>query len=315
MKLFALTEYGRYCGYGHLYRVKALVKALEHRGAEVVLTAHRVDALEEVESYRKRAQELLPLVFQYDAVIVDSYLLERDFFEALPREKLIVIDDNARLHYQARLLINPNIYAPELFYGDGFAEQLLLGGTYSLLREELFAGKRPLFQIAQEIKRVLVSLGGGGSQEILENIISFLLFQKKEVKVIVPQEMGTLPGDVEVLSVLDASQMAECYMQSDVVIAGGGQSLNEIAALGGVAVPILLAENQHRNVEGFLQLGWIPGVVVPGVDMGVQIQKYMGQIGEAKKRRQLSEMGPQLVHPGGANKCADVIINTILLKG
>lgn len=315
MKVVALAEYGSYCGYGHLYRTKALIKALEQKDIEVFLTAHRTDSLEDVEAYRQRARELLPLMAQSDAVVVDSYLLEREFFEVLPHEKLMVIDDNARLHYRARLLINPNIYAPELSYNDNFAKQLLLGGDYSLLRKELFDWKQPCFQVQPEIKRVLVSLGGGGSQEILEIIISFLLSQKKEVWVIVPQAIGALPDGVEVLSGLDARGMAECYVQSDVVISGGGQSLNEIAALGGIAIPVLLVENQRRNVEGFLHQEWIPGVISPDSDIERQLQRCMDQISDLEKRRQLSELGPRLIRPDGANKCADVIIDTILPKG
>ncbi|HBE44959.1 MAG TPA: hypothetical protein DDW17_05780 [Deltaproteobacteria bacterium] len=91
-------------------------------------------------------------------------------------------------HYHADILLNQNIYAPELNYSCDEDTILLLGSRYVLLRKEFLKYKDFKRTIPKKAKNILVTLGGADPDNVTLKVIKALNLMGDpdiEVKVVV----------------------------------------------------------------------------------------------------------------------------------
>ena len=70
-------------------------------------------------------------------------------------------------------------------------------------------------------------------------------------------DLPECPKGVKVYRELDAGQLKEVFLQSDLVVSAGGQTLFELAALRVPTIAIKVADNQEEDLTGLMTLGFL----------------------------------------------------------
>jgi spore coat polysaccharide biosynthesis predicted glycosyltransferase SpsG len=88
-------------------------------------------------------------------------------------------------------------------------------------------------------------------------------FPELKLKVIlgssVPDINSNFSG-VQIYRSLNAVDIRDVFLSSDLVISAGGQTLFELAALGIPTIPVQVMDNQTEDIDGFLTLGFFDEV-------------------------------------------------------
>jgi len=206
--------------------------------------------------------------------------------------KLLVVEDFVRLEeYQCDMVLNYNVYAPDLVYNAPGA-RLLLGLKYVPLRREILAAERRR-RTRKRAKTVLVSLGG--SNVAIDGIVGIL------------EEAG-----YDVIFGGPGMAMVEALSSADMAVLAGGSTLYEAAYLGLPAVVLCIAQNQERNAVSMSEVGvvhyggWL-GDVSPN-----RLREMIGELAADKdERERLAAAGQALVDGRGAQR----VVKAMLARG
>jgi UDP-2,4-diacetamido-2,4,6-trideoxy-beta-L-altropyranose hydrolase len=123
-----------------------------------------------------------------DAVVVDSYHVDGQFFERLRAAGLFVIaNDDLALHpFPCQLVVNGGAHACELPYRSSSGDtRFLLGPEYALLRPEF--RDLPRRAVCAVARNILVTLGGADPRNLMPRLLGLL---------------AELPGDFEVAAII-----------------------------------------------------------------------------------------------------------------
>jgi spore coat polysaccharide biosynthesis predicted glycosyltransferase SpsG len=234
--------------------------------------------------------------------IVDHYDAGVSYFKSL-RERGMeagVIDDLAdRDLRDASWIMNP---APGFgldSYASFESQDLLLGPSYALLREDFARARKRLrrtFDTADA--NVAVMFGGGQTGELSERTRAALTRTER-------------PPEIRVAAGLSATQMCDLMEWADVAISAGGQTCWELACMGVSAIVVTLAENQVANVRAVVTCGF-------GIDAGpwngettpARVAALAADLLEDAARRELmSKAGASLIDGMGAGRAARELRN------
>jgi spore coat polysaccharide biosynthesis predicted glycosyltransferase SpsG len=167
---------------------------------------------------------------------------------------------------------------------------------------------------AGDVRRVLVSLGGGPRVGLTRAIVHELRRRHPQVEFLVTQAMaadarGVAPRRVRVVRA--TSGLTPWFGRVDVAVVGGGVSLYEAVAAGvsTVAVPVVPA--QRPTIRGFEQLQ----LTVGGVAANVSARRVVTQVASrfdalvanTAWRRRVTRLGPSLIDGRGARRVARAI--------
>lgn len=324
-------------GLGHLQRCLSLARALQLKGYEALFVMHTDEGanrrvrefgfglqnLAEGIPLRQDQDQTLEFAEQEkaDIAVVDSYEVDEEYLLALRESGFLVvsIDDLAQLNFPSHIVVNGNIYGPELPYRSLTGDtKFLLGTKYTLLREEFW--EVPKREIRDEVRTVLVTLGGADRYNLTPMILEVLdgMGGDFSITVIVGpffENRDEIRQMVERLSkpvtLLDAPQrVRDVMLGSDLAISGGGQTLYELAATGTPTVALCLADNQRRNVQKVEERG--VGVCIEDVGKSTFKEDLAGAVGEFmgsyEKRASMSRVGQELVDGKGAWRMAGAIV-------
>lgn len=281
-------------GTGHLMRCLALAQAWQAAGGRVrLLMATEVPVLQA--RLQAEGMEVMRLaappgslqdagetakiagVHGSDWVVVDGYQFGADYQRLIKDSgfRLLCIDDYGHAtHYCADLVLNQNIYAHKGFYSSREPGTcLLLGTRYALLRRE-FSAWRGWHREAPEIAgKILITLGGGDSDNVTLRVIKALRrpgLENLEAVVVIGganphrqelrRELRDFPHPVRLMS--NVSDMPGLMAWADMAVTGAGSTCWELAFMGLPALTIVLADNQRPVAENLeargvvVNLGW-----------------------------------------------------------
>ena len=300
MNLYIRADADGKIGAGHVMRCIALAQGWQYQGGTVTFISHcesnaikdrilqegfQFIAIDNPHPHPDDLSRTLKFLKQPSDVnlhpseawlVLDGYHFTPAYQKAI-REAgihLLVIDDMNHLScYHADILLNQNIYAPELKYHCDDDTTLLLGTRYVLLRKEFLKYGNFNHQIPERARNILVTLGGADPDNVTLKVIEALKLlgdQDIEVKIVIgpanshretlSRSLSATNLEAEFLP--DPPNMPELMAWADMAISAGGSTCWELAFMGLPSLIVLLAENQGALVDhtvrqqAAVSLGW-----------------------------------------------------------
>ncbi len=190
-------------------------------------------------------------------LLVDSYYVTDAYLKKLRGYgPVILLEDFGKRVYPADMVINYNAPADPEGYRrlyEGTGTRLLIGSRYAPLREQF--GKRT-YKIAEEVREVLITTGGGDGENIAGQLLTSLYRESLRFHLVVGQFN---PSYAELKRVADThggitlhsnvTDMAGLMSRTDIAVTAGGSTIYELAALGIPFICFSYAENQEALTE------------------------------------------------------------------
>ena len=239
-------------GLGHVMRCLALAEEFAGNGYSPEFV---INGSAKVTDFRYKnfcVPQLWPNYTHHDLCVVDSYAISEREMEGIWRSagSCLWIDDENRRAYPGGTVVNPSLFGDELGY-DNPGVKHLLGTDYIILRRAF--RRREAKVVNEKIKELTIIMGGTDAKNLLPEIakrLSRIACNKN----IISASQADFPG-YNMLSRLSAEQMADIFLQSDLVISAGGQTVNELIQMNTPAILIEAAENQRNNINAAVNRG------------------------------------------------------------
>jgi UDP-2,4-diacetamido-2,4,6-trideoxy-beta-L-altropyranose hydrolase len=336
MRVDCTIETGR----GHFSRSLVLAQALKCQGVKVAwmgaldeLAQHRLGSsgiINYTAQHRAGspadADALVKLVRELSAAaaVLDNYAFDPHYQRYLFEQQIpcALFDDIAHHSaYNCDVIINHNPYATQSLYPmRSDHTRLLLGGAYTLLREE-FTKKS---NIAISFTDIVITLGGGDVGQWLQPLIQMVtpLLASYRAKVLlsgIEQNRNVVKeldnGNSRIEWLFDAADIAAQMAHAAVAITAGGTSCWELASQGVPMVVMQLADNQRLVAE------YIASQNV-GVNLGqfdiidsTEFQSTLRNLlGAPQMLKAMAENASALVTPNGADTLGAALITLFKLK-
>lgn len=269
MRVKIFTEGGKDIGLGHISRCSSLYNEIANRGIRVDFIVYgdigKIDFLNYINIINENwldKEYLLNTLTLDDYIIVDSYKATKEIYDFISEntKKVLFIDDIGRIAYPEGIILNPSLDSSHIDYSYSSNSILLSGPEYVILRDPFRAVKRE--GISNEVKRVLIMMGGtdirGLTPLIIDNIcrnmlnIEFnIVTGSEDLEKIKSQISET--NNITFHNNLDAAQMMELMMSSDLAITGAGQTIYELLATQTPFIAVQVIENQENNIKSLLK--------------------------------------------------------------
>jgi UDP-2,4-diacetamido-2,4,6-trideoxy-beta-L-altropyranose hydrolase len=259
-----------------------------------------------------------------DWLVIDHYGIDHRWEERVRTAscKILVIDDLAQAKHSCDVLLNQNLVADAQARYRALVPatcRLLTGPRFALLREEFRACRESLKRNFDQVRNLLVFLGGadpdGASLRIL-NVLDAMRPREFKVTVVLgaasPHRTTVERAYAERAGfevIIQSSNVAQLMAAADLAIGAGGVSAWERCCLGLPSIVIAIAENQLEVSKAaaaagaFLYLGSSADI---SDDELVASLKVMN--GNASLRRSLSETGMRLVDGRGCERAARAVL-------
>lgn len=230
--------------------------------------------------YRYMMRELPQLenIFdkESDVLLVDSYQVSREYYIALRKLVKTACLEDMGDSYPVDLLINYNIYAPQLEQNynsqnqndepsDIYPEQVLLGAKYMPLRKAF--QKPSKYAVRDKVKNVTITTGGSdpffAASALASALISDSYIRENNIHLhivsgpfnsFVNQLKGKYKECKNVTIHESVKDMRRLFLHSDVVISATGSTIYEISSLGVPMIVFYFAENQRQGAEALEKL-------------------------------------------------------------
>lgn len=273
MRVIIITEGYQSTGYGHITRCLSLFQAFQSRGITPLMIVngdeparHFLEGSEYLLlNWLDNTGELLGKIDANSLVIVDSYKAGEEFYTALKSScaLLAVIDDYMRLDYDAHIIINGTIGSEKYPYKREGRVKYLLGSSYIPLRSEFLNVKERCTK--ENISSVLITMGGQDIRDLTAPVIKLLLekYPGLIITAIVKKEFNIdfeyFAGfpNLKFVFDADAKKMKELMEEADIAVTAAGQTLYELARTGTPPVAVIVADNQIKNLKGWIESGFI----------------------------------------------------------
>lgn len=277
-------------GWGHVIRCLALGETLAARGAAVEFVtrelprelAGRIASRGIAARVLEASSPAQPVDWQADAaatgaaigaaggrpdwLIVDHYGLDDRWETAVSgyADRILAIDDlEARRHACSVLLDQtPGRNAAEYAGLTSKRCRLLLGPKWALLRSQFAASREAALErwaSAQQVKRILVNLGGTDSRGLLQAVVRGIAGSgvKAAVDVMIGADRPEIANLVrewvgeglEISVLANVENVARVMARADMAIGAAGTSSWERCALGLPTLLIVVADNQRANAR------------------------------------------------------------------
>jgi UDP-2,4-diacetamido-2,4,6-trideoxy-beta-L-altropyranose hydrolase len=196
-------------------------------------------------------------------IILDGYGFNVEYQQLLKGEGfcLMCVDDIAKEHFAADILLNQNINAGKMTYSTEGYTRFFLGPQHVLLRREFISAKNGFKRkISKKIKNILVTMGGGDVGNITARVLNALTRLKDKtlhIKAIIGPVNHNYRNiiksgssiDIEVLHNVDY-EMPELMKWADLGIVAGGSTIFEAQYLG---LPLLCC-----NLVSHQKINYVP---------------------------------------------------------
>ena len=189
-----------------------------------------------------------------NVILVDSYSADDRYLEALGRlGHLALMDDTGERRRPVECVVNYNAQAREEHYRElyaGSGSRLLVGSRYVPVRPQfLHRG----YQVREQVREVLITAGGGDSQNLAGRILERLLEYPAVFHVVTGRfhphqdslDRLAAGSGGRVLLHHDVKDMAGLMGKCDLAVTAGGSTVYELAVMGVPFVCFSCADNQE----------------------------------------------------------------------
>ncbi len=326
-KIHIFTEGGRKIGFGHITRCLALYQGFCEKGLKPVIVVSGDESLDGLLSgvrvlrfdWLKERREALALVRGADIAVIDSYKAGLDFYrEAASVVPVpVYVDDNKRLDYPRGVIVNGNVHADSLGFRKKPHSKYLLGTEYALMRREFW--KCPRHVYSGTVSSIMVTFGGTDADNRTCAVLRILskLYPDAVKRVVVTGAMRyarSIDAERDSRTILeinpDAAGMKRIMVASDIAVSAGGQTTNELAAMGVPSVLFCVADNQRSIVAAWSRRGVCRSVVPDPGDTGTKgFTSVFGKVcADSMLRRNMGESGRRLVDGKGVLRTVDAVL-------
>jgi UDP-2,4-diacetamido-2,4,6-trideoxy-beta-L-altropyranose hydrolase len=249
-----------------------LIKSINH----LVLTLPRNNSFQSDDFYlnwlgatqEQDAEQTIKAISEnIDLLIVDSYALDEKWHQKLRchAKTIMLIDDLMNRQFDCDVLLNQNLGIHKKDYRNKVLKgcELLLGCDYALLRPE-FSKLREKALVkrkgTQEIKNILISMGGSDIKNITYNILKNIS-NSYNIVVVLGREspynkmLENYAKNKKITIIIDANNMAELMLSADLAIGAGGSTSWERCCLGLPTLLYVTANNQRTIAENLEKIG------------------------------------------------------------
>lgn len=202
-----------------------------------------------------------------DCLVVDSYMVTREYIHSLSKViKIVYFDDLFSDQYDVDILINYNLYHILFPYRKAYESKktkLLLGGRYVPLREQFRLAGEANMKFSHEIQ-VLLICGGGDRYRILPDVIKKIRTSDSEwlKSLVLNVVIGTYNYELEEIIkqkeeygninvYINVENMAELMQRSDFAISAASTVLYELCAMKVPTIFFCMADNQEYDKKAF----------------------------------------------------------------
>ena len=227
-------------------------------------------------SQEQDAQETIAVIQKnkQDWLIVDHYALEQKWETQMRPHvrKIMVIDDLANRQHDCDILFDQTYGREITDYQSLISEncKLLLGSGNALLRPDFTKLRSTALQRREQyniIKRIMISMGSMDGANITPKIIEALTHIDWKTKPIIDvvltsgaPHIATVKeiaanSELTVNVLVDASNMADLILKSDLAIGSGGTTSWERCCLALPTILIILSKNQKKIGENLARTG------------------------------------------------------------
>jgi UDP-2,4-diacetamido-2,4,6-trideoxy-beta-L-altropyranose hydrolase len=273
-------------GMGHIMRCLTIADAFQRKGRKCmfVLADESVKNFVEKRGFptiilntdfgklENELEQLIPLICSLETqwIFVDSYYVSETYFKRLSDFcKVAYIDDLAMFAYPVDVLINYNVYAPDIGYKELYVKgnvsfpKTILGSNYAPLRDEFrsirFREQNP------KCMRVLLSTGGADPIHLALEFVNYIIEHSEEDEFEFHVVLGALNPDKDKIKRLasqceniiihqNVQNMVELMISCDIAVSAAGSTLYELCACGVPTITYVLADNQLLGDEAFQKL-------------------------------------------------------------
>jgi UDP-2,4-diacetamido-2,4,6-trideoxy-beta-L-altropyranose hydrolase len=302
---------------GHVKRCLALSEHLKNSmDCKIAYLMHDSDVGEKtVLEYGYITMDTFPEE-KVDIIITSLPQLSDEYMEELRLRTvfLVCLDDSGRTYFSADIVVRGSIVEELRTCDSACRSKFLLGQDYMALDKQFQDAHNTDRVIQREVKSILVTMGGSDINDfttIAMDALEKLDMDGIEKKVVV----GSAFKNAERLMrrkgfkfEVDVSNMAELMMNADIIIAGGGMILYELACVG--TPGIALCQTDYQEMEGrcFEQEGVVinsggkEDITKQG--LAFEITSLIGNYG---KRKEMAACGKRLIEGKAIYKISNEI--------
>ncbi len=317
-------------GMGHVYRSLAVADALRASSrAEIgfLMQAEPAEGLSvvsaagyDVRLVDARYQRWIEAIGDYapDVLVNDLPRLEDDYLRALSHlgattvNLVDTLDDLEKTEAYAHLIVSvmhEDRETPEGFYG---------GPAYAILRDH-FHGR--LKEIRDEPRLVLLTFGGSDPQGYTVKAVRALEGVPESIEILAvagpafshhrdfAAAQAGLRRPVRLISHLGA-HIADLMQEADLVLASGGMTVYELAAIGTPAIVLAQNTREDKRMREFARHGSVEYLGL-GTEVGEEelAQRALFLLTDVTRRREMSRQGRALVDGLGASRAAELVLS------
>jgi UDP-2,4-diacetamido-2,4,6-trideoxy-beta-L-altropyranose hydrolase len=249
-----------------------------------------------------------------DWLVVDHYGLDRSWLRqaAAPRRKRLVIDDLMNRPLDGEVIVNPSLDASrERYTGLVPGKSLgLYGPRYAILRPEFRAARSAVARSSQQVRRVVVAMGGADPDD------ATLLAVRAVLRAVPEALVDVLLGDAyphpdpsedpsRVTIHRGIRDIGPLLASADLAVGAGGTSAMERCCIGLPSVLVTIAANQ---VESATSLSTAGAAILGGDHRTLRVDELAEVIRRLAEdpgaRQSMSERAMDLVDGLGSKRVA-----------
>jgi UDP-2,4-diacetamido-2,4,6-trideoxy-beta-L-altropyranose hydrolase len=273
-----VADGGERAGLGHLSRAGAVAAALRVRGYDVeCFAAGASERLTRDNLEWAPLEDTAQLAESHGRIVVlDSYRLDAGVLRTLIAPRVFVV-----LHDAVDIPAGVADLAVTVPPPRDAAPQTLSGIEYACLRPAFWGVRRP--QAPRVVKTVAVTSGGiGAGLGELAAAVRTAIPAARIRAVRGPYASEPLPESVEAVD--HPLTLLDVFLDADLVVTAGGQTMLEAVATGAPCLAFAQVENQQRQLDYLASLG---AVEVLGDDIEETLSRVAGspeKLGELSQR-------------------------------
>ena len=276
-------------GSGHLFRCLALARELKrNRKTVVFLITNKQNFLEHVNNefpyinlrgktereYLKQCQ----IIEEIDVLIIDLGSKNSIYSKKLKNKKTVILDDIGNKEISSSVLINGSIVDSfHKYQFDHKISKLFLGTKYMILRKD-FLKFRNQYKITKvPIKKILITFGGSDDLNLTLKLIPYFFNKKYLITIVLGPSykqkikiMKAIKGHSNFKLKNSVNNMAELFIQQDLVLTSSGVTIYELACLGIPCLIFPVSKIQNTTAKQMANNGF-------GINVGLK-KKYNSNI-------------------------------------
>lgn len=305
-----------------------LFERIEGEGFEIRLLDRRVELRDDARQTKELAERIV-----CNWVVTDGYNFTEDYQrlivefpkvmqEPLKRHiKLLCIDDIAKTHFVADVVLNQNISASKIPYSREGYTTLLLGTKYALIRQEFLQAKNSFIRrFPQKARKILVTFGGLDSKNVTLKVLQAIDILN-DPEIVIKVVIGELNPHIEALRnfiaksrsnfeilVNVSKEMPELMIWADLAVTGAGSTIWELCLLGVPTIAGSIVDNQKDIASILADMGAVKNA---GWLVETSLQQLADDIDrciqDLKLRKSMSDSMAQVVDGKGVQRVVSFI--------